>query len=67
MKIRISNSFLELLKEQVRYIAKDKPKVAKKFKNELLQNIQKDLKSPFSYKKSIYFNEELTRDYTFKG
>ena len=39
MKIRISNSFLELLKEQVRYIAKDKPKAAKKFKNEILQNI----------------------------
>lgn len=51
MTIKISKAFLELLKEQVHYIYKDKPKAALKFRKDLLNNIKKDLKHPFHFKK----------------
>lgn len=67
MTIKISKTFLELLKEQVKYIYKDKPKAALKFRKDLLNNIKKDLRHPFHFKKSIYFESENIRDYVFKG
>ncbi len=67
MKIRFSEKFINDLSEQVVFIAKDKPKAARKFKNDLLRNISKDLKTPFNFRKSIYFDDELIRDYIFKG
>ena len=67
MTIKISKAFLELLKEQVHYIYKDKPKAALKFRRDLLNNIKKDLKHPFQFKKSIFFDNEYIRDYIFKG
>ncbi|MFK7001745.1 type II toxin-antitoxin system RelE/ParE family toxin [Flavobacterium oreochromis] len=67
MKIEISFEFYELLNEQVAYIAKDKPQAARKFKIDLIKSIKKDLKNPYSYKKSIYFDNENIRDYIFKG
>ncbi|WP_289658050.1 type II toxin-antitoxin system RelE/ParE family toxin [Flavobacterium panacagri] len=67
MIIKISNEFLKLLKEQVHYIYKDKPKAALKFRKDLLRNIKKDLKHPFLFKKSRYFEDENIRDYVFKG
>jgi hypothetical protein len=33
----------------------------------LIKNIKKDLKQPFLFKKSIYFDDESIRDYVFKG
>ena len=67
MKIRFEEGFLYSLNEQVRYIARDKPIAAKKFKKDLINNIKKDLKHPFHFKKSIYFEDENIRDYVFKG
>ena len=67
MTVNISNEFLKLLTEQVRYIYKDKPRAALKFRKDLLKNIKKDLKQPFHFKKSIYFDDENIRDYVFKG
>ncbi|SFC80199.1 type II toxin-antitoxin system RelE/ParE family toxin [Flavobacterium phragmitis] len=67
MIIKISNEFLKLLKEQVHYIYKDKPRAALKFRKDLLRNIKKDLKHPFLFKKSRYFDDENIRDYVFKG
>ena len=67
MTIKISNEFLKLLKEQVHYIYKDKPKAAFKFRKDLLKNIKKDLKYPFHFAKSRYFDNENIRDYVFKG
>ena len=67
MKISFSDDFVASLLDQVDYIAKDKPGAARKFKNDLLKNILKDLKQPFNYRKSIYFEDELFRDYVFKG
>ena len=49
------------------YISRDKPIAARKFKNDLLKNIRKDLQFPFNYKKSKYYNDENIRDYVFKG
>lgn len=67
MTVNISNEFLKLLTDQVRYIYKDKPRAALKFRKDLLKNIKKDLKDPFHFKKSIYFDDENIRDYVFKG
>jgi plasmid stabilization system protein ParE len=67
MTVNISNEFLKLLTEQVRYIYKDKPRAALKFRKDLLKNIKKDLKQPFHFKKSIYFDDENIRDSVFKG
>lgn len=55
------------LNNQVDFIASDKPQAARKFKNDLLKNIKKDLKQPFHFKKSRYFENENIRDYVFKG
>ena len=66
MRIRFEEDFLFALENQVRFIAKDKPQAAKKFKSDLLQKLKKDLKFPFHYKKSIYYNDESIRDYVFK-
>jgi plasmid stabilization system protein ParE len=67
MKISFTEDFLFALNKQVEYIAKDKPKAARKFKNDLIKNIKKDIQNPFLFKKSIHFNDEMIRDYVFKG
>ena len=67
MIVSISNEFRKLLTEQVRYIYKDKPRAALKFRKDLLKNIKKDLKQPFNFKKSRYFKNDNIRDYVFKG
>lgn len=67
MKIDITKDFRLALLNQVHYISKDKPTVARKFKNDLIKNLSKDLRKPFSFKKSIYFDDENIRDYVFKG
>ena len=50
MKVSFTEDFVLQLKEQIKYIAKDKPIAAKKFKKDLLQNIKKDLVNPFHLK-----------------
>jgi plasmid stabilization system protein ParE len=67
MRIRLEEGFLYELEKQLEYIAKDKPKAARKFKSELIKNIKKDLKIPFQFKKSKYFTDECIREYIFKG
>ena len=49
MIVSISNEFLKLLTEQVRYIYKDKPRAALKFRKDLLKSIKKDLKTTISF------------------
>ena len=67
MKIKLQEEFLFELNNQVRYISKDKPVAARKFKSDLLRNIKKDLKNPLHFKKSRYYDDENIRDYVFKG
>lgn len=67
MKIKLTIEFNYDLKDIVDFISKDKPLAARKFKIELIKKIQKDLKQPFLFKKSIYIEDENVRDYVFKG
>ena len=67
MKIDTDDEFFDLLGEIVRFIAKDKPTAARKFKKDLILAIKKDLKFPLNYKKSLYFTDNSYRDYVFKG
>lgn len=67
MKIKFSGNFYFLLNEIIDFIAKDKPLAARKFKKDLIIAIKKDLKFPFNYKKSFYYEAESYRDYVFKG
>ncbi len=67
MKVEFQDSFVLKLNRQVQYIAKDKPKAARKFKNALLDQCKRLPKHPYLHKKSIYFNREDIRDLPFKG
>ncbi len=67
MKVRFKMSFRDRLNEQVTYIARDKPKAARVFKNEIILRIKEIPKQPYSYRKSIFFNRNDIRDLVFKG
>ncbi len=68
MTIKFSKVFQLDLLDQVRYIYKDKPRAALKFRKDLIKNIKKDLKHPFYFKESIYSKgDKNIRDYIFKG
>jgi len=67
MKIKLTIEFNFDLNDIVDFISQDKPLAARKFKIELIKKIQKDLKNPFLFKKSIYFEDQNIRDYVFKG
>lgn len=67
MKIKFIEDFYFLLNEIIFFIAKDKPIASRKFKKNLIISIKKDLKFPYSFKKSIYADDNLIRDYVFKG
>jgi hypothetical protein len=67
MIIKFSKVFQLDVIDQVQYIYKDKPRAALKFRKDLIKNIKKDLKKPFHFKKSRYYDDENIRDYVFKG
>ena len=67
MKIEITKDFRLDLDDQIRYISKDKPLAARKFKADLIKKIKKYLQSPFHFKKSRYYDDGNIRDYVFKG
>ncbi len=46
MKVKLTIDFQFDLIDLVSYIAIDKPLAARKFKNDLIRNIKKDLKNP---------------------
>ena len=67
MKIKLTNEFNYDLNDIVDFISKDKPLAARKFKNDLIKKLNRDLLNPFQFNKSIYFEDENIRDYVFKG
>jgi plasmid stabilization system protein ParE len=67
MKIKITRSFQKKLQDQIEFIARDKPSIARKFKNELLERIQGLSTMPYKSRKSIFFDKEEIRDMVFKG
>lgn len=67
MKLRILKSFRDKLNEQVKYIAKDKPGAARKFKTDVLRRIKEIPSMPYACRRSIFFERDDIRDLIFKG
>ena len=67
MKIKYTSEFNSKLAEQVKYIAKDKPSAARKFKNDIISKTNDISKMPYSNRKSIFFDDSNIRDLIFKG
>jgi plasmid stabilization system protein ParE len=66
MRIKLLKEFNFGVLDIVDFIAKEKPIAAKKFKKDLLHNLEKDLKNPFHFKKSIYIDDKNLTDYVFE-
>ncbi len=67
MKIIYEKSFVLRLKNQIKYISKDNPTAAKKFKKEIISRINEIPKYPEIYRKSIYSNDSSVNDLIYKG
>ncbi len=67
MRIELLDTFRDELEAQIRYIARDKPNAAKKFKKDILNRISEIPKAPFSNRPSIYYTFPDHRDLVFKG
>jgi len=67
MKVVFKETFLNRLESQIEYISLDSPARARKFKSDLLKRIKDIPQRPYSYRKSIYFEDETIRDLIFKG
>lgn len=67
MKIRFEESFINSLALKLQFIAKDNPRAARKFKNELFASCKDILHMPYKHRKSIYHDDENVRDLVFKG
>ena len=67
MKIIYTENFVLRLEKQLKFITKDKPLAAKKFKTDILANIKSISSNPYLFRKSIYFEDNSIRDLIFKG
>lgn len=67
MNIRFEESFINSLALKLEYIAKDSPRAARKFKNELFASCKDITHMPYKHRKSIYHDDENIRDLIFKG
>jgi plasmid stabilization system protein ParE len=67
MKVVFKDTFLNRLESQLEYISLDSPARARKFKSDLLKRIKEIPEKPYSYRKSIYFEDRTIRDFIFKG
>ncbi|OBQ51769.1 type II toxin-antitoxin system RelE/ParE family toxin [Tamlana sp. s12] len=67
MKIIYKDTFVQRLEKQLKYIAKNNPKSARKLKSELIKRIKTIPENPYLYRKSIYFENESVRDLIYKG
>jgi plasmid stabilization system protein ParE len=67
MRLKILLSFKDKLNDQVEFIARDKPSVARKFKSEIIDRIKEIPQMPFKHRKSIFFDRDDIRDLIYKG
>jgi plasmid stabilization system protein ParE len=67
MTIIETEDYLDVLKEILAYIARDKKSAAVQFKKELSKKIKNLKDFPFMYRVSIYFEDEYIRDLMHKG
>ena len=67
MKLEFTEEFRIELLQQFKFISKDKSSAAKKFKSDLINQLKTLPNYPFKHRKSIYFEDEMIRDFIFKG
>jgi plasmid stabilization system protein ParE len=67
MKITYDDIFTQRLKTQIDYIANDKPIAAKNLKRKILAQIKEIPKFPYSFRKSIFFENDNIRDLIVLG
>lgn len=67
MRVNYTSEFKEGLAKQVKYISLDKPYAARKFKNDIIKETKGIVKMPYSYRKSIFFDDDNIRDLIYKG
>jgi plasmid stabilization system protein ParE len=67
MKLKLSKDFLLGLKNQVEYIAKDKPSFARKFKAGVYKELRIAAEKPKLFRKSKYILRPNYRDVIYKG
>lgn len=67
MKIEFLPSFANRLEGFVEIIAEDKPGAARKFHKEIINACKEIQNFPYKHRKSIYFDDENTRDLVHKG
>ena len=67
MKIVLKDTFIDRLENQLEFIANNNPVNARKFKNELLNQIKAIPSHPRKHRKSIWYDDENIRDLIFKG
>jgi len=67
MRIEYSEVFLRQLDAQTRYIARDKPAAAKRFRKNVMREVRRVTQSPFSNRQSVFFEDRNYRDLVFKG
>ena len=67
MKIVLKDTFVNRLGDQLEYIAQSNPANARKFKNDLFQQIKSIPSNPYKYRKSVWFDDQSIRDLIFKG
>lgn len=66
-KIVFGDGFVSRLERQIRYIARNNPQNARKFKNSILARIKEIAQNPYACRKSIYFDNKEIRDLIYKG
>ncbi|MBE9468518.1 MAG: type II toxin-antitoxin system RelE/ParE family toxin [Bacteroidetes bacterium] len=59
--------FVIRLENQIKFISKDNPTAAKKFKKEVLKKIKTIPSNPKMFRKSIYFDDNSIRDLIYEG
>jgi plasmid stabilization system protein ParE len=67
MRLELQDNFIKKLNRQIAYLAADKPEAAKKFKRDVLLRIKNIPKSPYSYVRSWYIDDDNIRHLIFKG
>lgn len=67
MRVELLDQFRDELEAQVRYIARDKPSAARKFRKDVLKRTAEIGLKPFAHRLSIYYDDGLHRDLVFKG
>lgn len=67
MSLIISDKFYKKLDSQIKFIAKDKPETAIRFRKHILLEVRKIPDRMWSYKQSEFFEDEKIRELIFKG